>query len=97
MVYKLQNTVTVSAGSGSQNTLPIHGICQYIYIEPTTSTTTYKVTITDDDDDTVKEFEWKQGVFRDFTSFIVEGIYTISITESTANEDFTVKLLVREL
>lgn len=34
---------------------------------------------------------------QDFTDFIVQGIYTINITNATKNEDFTVKMLVREL
>jgi len=99
MVYKYKNTITVSAGSGSGNTLPLHGLCKYIYIEPTTPTTTYNITITDDDNHTVKNWDLKffKGTMRDFTEFIVEGIYTIVISNATANEDFTVKMLVREL
>jgi len=99
MVYKFKNTITISAGSGSGNTLPLHGICRYIYITPTTATTVYQVTITDDDDYTVRNYDskyWK-GAMRDFTPFIVQGIYTIAISNSTVNEDFIVKMLVEEL
>lgn len=99
MVYKYKNTITPSAGSGSGNTLPLHGICRYIYIESTTATTAFNISITDDDDFTVKDYNKKffKGVMRDFTDFIVQGIYTINITNSTKNEAFTVKMLVREL
>ena len=99
MVYKFKNTITTVAGSASGNTVPLHGICQYIYLEPTTSTTVYNVTITDDDNDTVKNYDLRffKGVMRDFTPFIVQGIYTIAISSATANEPFTVKMLVREL
>lgn len=99
MVYKFRNTLTTVAGSASGNTVPLHGICKYIYIEPETLTTTYNVTITDDDNDTVKNFDLRffKGVMRDFTEFIVQGIYTISISNATENEDFEVKMLVREL
>jgi len=97
MVYKYKNTVTISAGSGSGNTLPLHGECKYLYISPATATTAYKVTITDDDNYTVKSYDWTKGILRDFTTFIVQGIYTINITNATVNEDFVVKLLVKEL
>jgi len=99
MVYKYKDTITTVAGSASGNTLPLHGICKYIYIEPTTATTTYNVTITDDDNHTVKNFDLRffKGAMRDFTEFVVQGIYTISISNATANEAFTVKMLVREL
>ena len=99
MVYKFKDTLTTVAGAASGNTLPLHGICKYIYIEPTTSTTTYNVTITDDDNDTVKNFDLRffKGTMRDFTEFIVQGIYTVAISNATANEAFTVKMLVREL
>jgi len=99
MVYKYKNTITTVAGASSGNTVPLHGICHYIYIEPTTATTTYRVSITDDDDNVVKNYDNKyfKGVMRDFTQFIVQGIYTVSISNATANEDFVIKILVREL
>lgn len=99
MVYKYKDTLTTVAGSASGNTLPLHGICKYIYIASATPTTRFNVTITDDDNHTVKNFDLKfyVGTMRDFTEFIVQGIYTITISNATANEEFTVKMLVREL
>lgn len=99
MVYKYKNTITISAGSGSINTLPLHGICRYIYISPATQTTIYQVTITDDDDYVVKNYDSKyfKGLIRDFTPFITQGIYTVSISNATVNEEFSIKLLVEEL
>ena len=97
MVYKYRDTITVAAGSGSGNTVSVHGICRRFYIEPTTATTIYKVNVTDDDSDTIKNYEWKQGTYQDFTPFIMQGINTINITNSTANENFVIKLYIEEL
>jgi len=99
MVYKYKDTLTTVAGTISGNTVPLHGICKYIYIEPTTATTAYNVAIIDDDNHTVKNYELRffKGTMRDFTEFVVQGIYTITISNATANEAFTVKMLVREL
>jgi len=96
MVHKHLQTVTIAAGSGASNTHPIDGICRFIYIEPTTATTTYKVNFTDEDSDTVKSWDWTRGTMRDFTPLIMHGIYTVNVTNSTANEDFDIKLLVEE-
>lgn len=97
MVYKYKTSITTVAGSASGNTVPVHGICRYIYISPTTSTTTFKASITDDDSHTVKTYDWNKGNLRDFTPIIMQGIYTIGISDATANEAFTVKMLVEEL
>ena len=96
MVYKFRTTVTPSAGSGSVNTVDVSGEARYLYVSPATATTTYKVSIVDDDSHTVKSTDWVAGVFRDFTPFLVRGIYTVSITESTVDEAFAVKMLVAE-
>ena len=96
MVHKHIQTITIVAGSGATNTLPIDGECKFFYIEPTTSTTVYKYNITDDDSDIIFSSDWTKGTFRDPTPMIMHGIYTINLTNVTVNEDFSVKMLVEE-
>jgi hypothetical protein len=97
MIHKFFKTITVSSGSGAANTIGIDGICRLIYIEPTTATTTYKFNITDADGDVIKSWDFTQGTYRDYTPVILYGINTFNITNSDADEDFSVKLLVEEL
>jgi len=97
MIHKFLKTVTVAAGSGSVNTLSVDGMCRMLYIKPETATTTYKVNITDSDGDVVKNWDFSKATLRDYTPLILYGVSTINITNSTADEDFIVKLLVEEL
>jgi hypothetical protein len=97
MIYKYKTTVTIAAGSGSVNTNNIiGGLCREILISPATSTTTYKVNIVDEDNLTIKSYDFKKGLYIDTTEFIAYGIYTINITSSSANEVFTIRMMVTE-
>ena len=96
MVHKHIESITAVAGSGATNTPPIDGDCKFLYIEPATLTTTYKVNITDDDNDTVKSWDWTKGVLKDRIPMIMHGVYTVNITDATANEEFSIKMLVEE-
>jgi len=97
MVYKYRDTYTTVAGTDSNNTFRVHGICRFFYFEPATATTAYKVTITDADGDIIKFFDWMKGTYREYSPVIMEGKYTITISGATADEDFMVKLLFEEL
>ena len=97
MIYKYKNSVTCAAGSGSVNTNPIiGGLCREILVSPATAATVYKVNIVDEDNLTIKSYDYKKGLYIDTTSFIAYGIYTINITNSTANELFIIRMMVAE-
>jgi len=97
MIYKYKNSVTCAAGSGSVNTNPIiGGLCREILVSPATATTTYRVNIVDEDSLPIKSYDYKKGLYIDIASFIAYGIYTINITNSSANELFTIRMMVQE-
>jgi len=97
MIYKYKNSVTCAAGSGSVNTNPIiGGLCREILVSPATATTTYRVNIVDEDSLTIKSYDYKKGLYIDIAPFIAYGIYTINITNSSANELFTIRMMVQE-
>ena len=96
-VYKFVKTVTVAASSGSTNTHNIGGgVCRKLFVEATTAGTRFKVNVTDDTNSTIRTYNYRTGKLDDEKPFILTGINTINITNSTANEDFTVKLWIRE-
>ena len=97
MIHKFYKTITVTAASGSANTIGIDGICRLLYVEPVTAITVYKLNITDDDGDIIKSWDFVKGTYRDYTPFIMYGVNTFNITNSSVDEDFSVKLLVEEL
>ena len=97
MIYKYKTTIAVAAGSGSANTHNvIGGVCKELLIKPTTATTTYKVNIVDEDSITLKSYDFKKGQYIDTTEFIAYGVYTVNITDSSADENFTFRMMVRE-
>ncbi len=96
-VYKFEKTITVSSGSGSANTLDVIGGLAYkILVLADTVTTRFKVNITDDDNDVVRAYNFKKGRLDDEKPLSMVGIYTVNITDSDTDEDFTVKIWVTE-
>jgi len=103
MVYNFKTTITVSAGSGAANTLDIGkgGECSLFHVAPTTATTIYKINITDADGiiiyDPVKFFKGTRRIIDKIADAVtMYGICTINITDSSVNEDFVVKMLIKE-
>ena len=66
-------------------------MCKQVVVNPTTSTTRFDVTITDEDDVTVRSFTDVVCV-NDLTEWPAYGIYTVAISSATADEVFEVML-----
>ena len=98
-VYKLKATVSTTGGSGSQNTnRVVHGLCYQLFVNAGTSTTIFRANLTDEDGDVIKDYDFHRGqindLFRDPVPVV--GVYTINVTNASADGDFTCKFLVVE-
>ena len=96
-VYRFKKTVTVAATTGSCNTHKITaGLGHKLLVKSATATTRFRVNVTDRDSDIIRSYNFRQNVLDDEKPLILQGINTVNITDSTANEDFTVKMWVEE-
>jgi len=84
------------AGAWSDNTVRVTGEVGYIYLNPTTASTQYDFSLTGPDGE--KAFNRKNitGEYICYDKILVKGIYTMAISNATANEAFTVKMLAKE-
>lgn len=93
IVHKEKLTGTTSSGTFSANTsLQLHGLLHNIIVKPTTATTTYNIKIIDDDSMTVWERTSETGAFSDQVMLPMRGVHTLTISNATADEAFTVLL-----
>lgn len=98
LIHKYLKDITVTSGSGSDNTLKFSGaeLVQLI-VEAITSTNIFDLAITDEDDDVVYEELAIEGEHEEHGIYIpFRGIYTVSITNATVSEDISVKMLIEE-
>ena len=98
LIHKYYKDITVTAGSGSDNTLKFSGaeLVQLI-VEATTPTNIFDLALTDEDGDTVYEELAIEGEHEEHGIYIpFRGIYTVSITNATVNENISVKMLIEE-
>jgi hypothetical protein len=89
-------TPTITSGAGSGNTAPIRGLLKHIIVKPTTETTTYDVSIVNPLGAKIYERLSETGTLSELTDIPVNGIYTISIANSTVDEIITIQAITRE-
>ena len=88
---------TASSGAISVNTVAsLQGITREIIISPATPTTIYDVDITNDTSLTVFKSTSVTGDLIEETALPMQGVYTVAITSSTADELFTMALVLEE-
>lgn len=90
-IYKFEKTFNVVGGIASFNTSEFRGEIRVLQIKPTTSTTRYTVTITNDDGVVVYRATI-DGNLLDERIKHWYGIYTIAISASTADEPFSLEI-----
>ena len=97
-IYRYRTTLSTSGLTGSTNTNPIIGaICHQIYIQAQTATTTFQANIQDVYATTARSYAVHVGkILDDNLRLPVENIYTIQITNASADGPFDVMLLARE-
>lgn len=88
---------TASAGTFAVNTISnLCGLLRTIIIKPTTATTQYDITITNSDSMDIYSSKSIVGNSSDEVQIPLRGIFTITITNSTADEAFTIHLALQE-
>jgi hypothetical protein len=88
---------TASSGALSTNTVAaLQGIAREIIISPATSTTTYNLTITNDNSLDVFISNSITGDFIEEVALPFRGIYTVAISEATKDELFKMAIVVEE-
>lgn len=88
---------STSSGALAVNTVePFMGIMRQILVKPTTGTTQYNCTITDDNDLVIQCENSIVGNYSPEVALPVRGIYTIDIDSATKDEAFTISLVVEE-
>ena len=88
---------TASSGSISVNTeAALQGLAREIIVSPATSTTQYNLGITNDKSLTVFKSISITGDFLEEVALPFRGIYTVAITSATADELFTIAIIVQE-
>lgn len=90
-IYSWKKTFAVSGGAASFNTREFRGEIRLLQIHPTTSTTRYTLTITNDDSVVV----YKGSFTGDLVDERVKswyGIYTIAVSAATVDEDFKITI-----
>lgn len=93
----LVKSVTVSAGIWSGNTQNIiGGVLLHVVVQATTATTTFDFSITDDHSIVIKEWIGNTDELNEEVSTPVAGKYTLSISNASVDEDFTVYLGIDE-
>lgn len=90
-IYPFKKVFTPVAGAYSFNTQEFRGECRILQIHPTTATTRYTVTITNDDSVIIYKGSFT-GDLLDERVKPLYGIYTIAISAATVNEEFTLEI-----
>lgn len=95
-VHTWKTTITTSTGSGSATSSEfIGGIVHKILVIPATATTDFEATLTDASNIEARRWDYSFKI-DDENPLIVEGKYTLTITNASADEDFTVKMSMEE-
>ena len=89
---------TDSATWKSNTSHTLHGILKQIYIEPTTSTTTYKFKLLDNNDRVVFDTEdFQENIMNRFNLDLpLKGIYEMQLYLTSAQEQFKILLSMQE-
>lgn len=97
MIFKYKKTSTASGGSINFNTDDLRGICYRIFVKPATLATTYDITFTDDNTLVVYSKKGIRGILNDISMQTLKGIYTVDVSNSSANELFTFQIEYDEI
>ena len=97
IIHSENMTGTTSSGALSTNTVAaLQGIAREIIISPATSSTVYNLTITNDNSLDVFLSSSITGDFIEEVALPLRGVYTVAISDSTADELFSMAIVVEE-
>ena len=96
MIVKYYYSATAVAESISFNTDDLRGICYRVFVKPATETTTYNITLTDDNGLVVYSQRGIKGTLNDTTIQTLKGLYTVAVANASANELFKFQIEYEE-
>ena len=97
LIYPVEISQTASSGAWSVNTPRFSaGILKQILIEATTSTATFKLSITDDKGLVVYNNEGATGAIMEEVNIPLKGIYTIAAASASVDEAYVGRFMVQE-
>lgn len=97
LFYKYSETIEIVSGEWSGNTLHVPGgIASHLLIKSTSSSTVFDCSITDSDDNVIFKRSDVIGLLNEILELPVLGVCTLAITNSTVDENFNLKLMVKE-
>lgn len=98
IIYEHKTSLLAQAGSASSFTLKIYGgLCRQIYVKANTSTTVFRVNITDEDGDNIIDYGFSTGMLNDLSlACPMSGRHQFNITNASPNDTFKIKLKVEE-
>jgi len=85
MMVKYYTSGTSAAGVLSFNTDDLRGICYRLFIKPPAETVTYDLAITDDNSLVIITTKGIRGTLNDLTVRPMKGIYTVALSNISAN------------
>ena len=92
MLCKYYKELTSSAGSLVFNTDDIRGSSYRIFVKPPNESVEYDIKFTDDNSLDVYVLNGNRGTVRDLTAQSMKGIYTVTISNITADGIFKFQL-----
>ena len=98
LINKHRLTITASSGGGSENTLKFSGAdLVQVYAKAKTSTNIFDLSLVDEDNDTVLEYDAVEGEMEEHSIYMpMRGVYTVTISDATIDEAIVVKLMIEE-
>ena len=90
--------MVASAGSAAAVTLKVlGGLCRQLLVRANTSTTVFRVNLTDSNDVIRRNYAFHRGELNDMEITLpMAGAYTIQVTNASLNDTFQVVLGVQE-
>lgn len=96
LIHSEQLDGTCAAGTFSVNTSNLRGLCHHFIVKPTTESTIYSVKILNAAGATIYDRVSETGTLSELTRLPLRGIYTVTVYDSTVNEDFTIQIVIEE-
>lgn len=89
-------SVSTSLGSWAGNTVSLRGLLKQVLVNPTTTSTMYDFSLTNNQNDIIYRRTDVSGTLNEEIDLPITGVYTMRIQNATRDEVFTVLLVVRE-
>lgn len=88
---------TASSGSLSLETVKFtDGMCRQILVKPATSSTTWDITITNDNSFTIYIRTSCTGSSAEIVNLPLKGVHTITFSNTSVDELFKIKLMIQD-